>query len=213
VILSIEGYPVANDGTISFRRGERIGFLYPVCLRQIGDKMSLKILRDKKPLTVTVTLKENIRLVPLIAYDEKPTYFIFDGLIFTPYNTNYPGAGKDTPTDLKLLYFHGLPSKDRKQVVLVNHILSNAINKGYDSKFSDLIVTKVNGHAITEMKDLIAAFEDPQDGQHIIEIDKPKEAGTLIILDATKSKKATEEILDKYDIPSDRSDDLKGRDK
>jgi S1-C subfamily serine protease len=210
VLLSIDGYPVANDGTIAFRKGERIHFTYPLDLHQIGDSMKIKVLRDKKPLALTVTLKGEVRLVPLVQYDKKPTYFIFDGLVFTPFNSNYPGISKDTPPELKALYFHDLPSKDRKQVILVNHILSSAINKGYDSKFSNLIVTKVNGHVISEMKDLIAAFQDPQDGRHVIEIDKPKEAGTLIILDAPKSKKATDEILDKYDIPSDRSDDLKG---
>ncbi|SRR5665213_253207 len=209
VLLSIDGYPVANDGTIAFRKGERIGFQYPLGLRFIGDAMTLKILRDKKPITVTVTLKEDVRLVPLVQYDKQPTYFIFDGLIFTPFNSNYPGITKDTPSDLKALYFHGLPSADRKQVVLINHILSSSINRGYDSKFSNLIVTKVNGHNISEMKDLIAAFEDPKDGRHVIEIDKPKEVGTTLVLDAVKSRLASLEILEKYDVPSDRSDDLK----
>ncbi len=210
ILMSIDGYPIANDGTISFRKGERIHFSYPLCLRHIGDKMKLKVLRDKKPLDLTVTLKEESRLIPLVQYDKQPTYFIFDGFIFTPFNSNYPGIGKDTSTDLKALYFHGLPSENRKQVILINHILSGSINKGYDSKFSNLIVTQVNGHNISEMKDLIAAFEDPQDGRHIIEIDKPREVGTQIILDAAKSKQATEDILDKYGIPSDRSADLKG---
>jgi S1-C subfamily serine protease len=209
VLLSVDGYPVANDGTIAFRKGERIGFQYPLGLRFIGDAMALKILRDKKPMTVTVTLKEDVRLVPLVQYDKQPTYFIFDGLIFTPFNSNYPGITKETPPELKALYFHGLPSADRKQVVLINHILSSSINRGYDSKFSNLIVTKVNGHSITEMKDLIAAFEDPKDGRHVIEIDKPKEVGTTLVLDAVKSRLSSLEILEKYDIPSDRSDDLK----
>ncbi len=210
VLLSIDGYPVANDGTISFRKGERIHFSYPLCLRHIGDKMKLKILRDKKIREITVTLKAESRLVPLVQYDTQPAYFIFDGFIFTPFNSNYPGISKDTPPELKALYFHGLPSENRKQVILVNHILSNAINKGYDSKFSNLIVTQVNGHNISEMKDLIAAFADPQDGRHVIEIDKPREVGTQIILDAAKSKQASADILDQYDIPSDRSADLKG---
>jgi len=209
VLLSIDGFKVANDGTISFRKGERIGFQYPLGLHQIGDKMKLKILRDKKPLTLTVTLKDDIRLVPLVQYDTKPTYFIFDGLVFTPFNSNYPGINKDTPPELKALYFHGLPSKDHKQIILINHILSNAINRGYDSRFGNSIVTKVNGHNISDMKDLIAAFADPKDGHHSIEIEKAKDAGTIMILDAAKSQKATEEILGKYGVPSDRSDDLK----
>jgi hypothetical protein len=160
-------------------------------------------------MTVMVTLKEDARLVPLVQYDKQPTYFIYDGLIFTPFNSNYPGVTKDTPVDLKALYFHDLPSADHKQIILINHILSNSINRGYDSKFNNLVVTKVNGHSISDMKDLIAAFDDPQDGRHVIEIDKPKEVGTTIVLDAVKSKLASLEILEQYDIPSDRSEDLK----
>ncbi len=209
VLLSIDGYPIANDATISFRKGERIHFQYPLDLRQMGDKIKLKVLRDKALLDVEVVLKPELRLIPLVQYDVKPTYFIFDGLVFTPFNTNYPGITKDTPTDLKLLYFHGLPSENRKQVVLLNHVLAHSINQGYDSKYSNLIVTQVNGHNISEMKDLIAAFNDPQDGRHVIKIDKAAEVGTTILLDAAKSKQASDEILDQYDIPSDRSPDLK----
>lgn len=209
VLMAIDGYPIANDGTIAFRKGERIGSQYPIELHYRGDQVPIKILRDKKPMTVTVTLKEDARLIPLVQYDKQPTYFIFDGLIFTPFNSNYPGITKDTPVELKALYFHGLPSEDHKQIILVNHILSHSINRGYDSKFNSLIVNKVNGHPISEMKDLIAAFADPKDGRHVIEIDKPKEVGTTIVLDAVKSKLASLEILEQYDIPSDRSDDLK----
>ena len=209
VLMSIDGYPIANDGTISFRKGERIGSQYPLGVHFLGDQIPFKILRDKKPMTVMVTLKEDARLVPLIQYDKQPTYFIYDGLIFTPFNSNYPGITKDTPVDLKALYFHDMPSPDHKQIILINHILSSPINRGYDSKFNNLVVTRVNGHSISDMKDLIAAFDDPQDGRHVIGIDKPKEVGTTIVLDAVKSKLASLEILEQYDIPSDRSDDLK----
>jgi hypothetical protein len=60
------------------------------------------------------------------------------------------------------------------------------------------------------MKDLIQAFEKPQDGRHVIEFDNPVEVGTKIVLDAAKAKEATREILAKNNIPSDRSQDLKG---
>jgi hypothetical protein len=207
VLLSIDGYPIANDGTIALRKGDRLNFQYPLCLHEIGDKIKVKILRDGKPVNIVVVLKEDIRLVPLVQYDVSPTYFIFDGLIFTPFVTNL--IRKDFPSELLDLYFNGVPSEGRKEVVLINHILSHEINKGYDSKYENLIVQKVNGHPISEMKDLIAAFETPLDGRHVIEFDKPKEVGTKIVLDAAKSKQATAEILDQNNISSDRSPDLK----
>lgn len=209
ILLSIDGYPIANDGTIYFRKGERVNFQYPLCLHRIGENMVLDVLRDQKPLKLTVTLKADARLVPLVKYDTDPTYFIFGGLVFTPLCANYFQTSKASFSGFMPLYFEGLPSEDRKQVVIISHILSHEINKGYGPRYTNLVVQKVNGVPITEMKDLIQAFEKPQDGKHIIEIVNPVEVGTRIVLDATRSKQATEEILSKNNIPSDRSQDLK----
>ena len=208
VLMSIDGFPIANDGTIPFRPGERLSFPYPLCLHESGDPLKLRLLRAGKPMTVTVALKDDVRLVPLLQYDVKPTYFIFDGLIFTPLNVNFMQLKKSAQAFLSL-YFDGLPSADRKQVVVMSHILSNEINKGYGAEYANLVVKKVNGHAISEMKDLIPAFQDPKDGRHVIEIDDGEDGGTKIVLDAAASVKATQDILAQNSIPSDRSDDLK----
>ncbi len=210
VLLSIDGFPIANDGTIPLRKGERLNFQYPLCLHKIGDKMVFKILRDQKPKKVTVILKEDARLVPFLKYDVDPTYFIFGGLVFTPLNANYLQISKDAPSGFLPLYFDGLPSENRKQVVLLSHILSHEINKGYGSRYANLVIQKVNGIPISEMKDLIRAFENPKDGRDVIEFDNPVEVGTKIVLDAPKAKQATMDILAKNNIPSDRSQDLKG---
>ncbi len=209
ILLSIDGFPIANDGTIPFHKGERLNFTYPLCLHKIGGEMVLKILRNKKPLRISVTLKDDARLVPFVKYDVNPTYFIFGGLVFTPLNSNYLQITKNPPLGFMPLYFDGLPSENQKQIVLMSHILSHEINKGYGAKYSNLIVEKVNGIPITQMKDLIRAFENPQQGRHVIEFDNPAEVGTKIVLDADKSKQATTEILAQNNIPDDRSQDLK----
>ncbi len=208
VMMSIDGFPIANDGSIPFRPGERLSFPYPLCLHEGGDPMKFRILRAGKPMTVTVTLKDDVRLVPLLQYDVKPTYFIFDGLIFTPLNVNYMQLKKSAQSFMSL-YFDGLPTAERKQVVVMSHILSHEINKGYGAEYANLVVKTVNGHVITGMKDLIPAFQDPKDGRHVIEIDDGEGGGTRIALDAASSAKATQDILAQNSIPSDRSDDLK----
>jgi hypothetical protein len=130
ILLSIDGYRIANDGALYFRKGERLNFQYPLCLHQIGDRMAFKVLRDKKPVMVSVALKEDARLIPLVKYDTEPTYFIFGGLVFTPLNLNYFQTTKTPPSGFLPLYFDGLPSENRKQVVIISHILSHEINKG-----------------------------------------------------------------------------------
>jgi len=208
VLCSIAGYPIARDKTISFRPGERVDFNYPVNLGHVDDALKVGIIRKKQPMEISLALKPEAALVPGPAYDQAPSYFIFDGLVFTPFNMNYPGISKDNHPELRTVFFHSLPSPDLKQVVLLNHVLPHEINKGYDGPFNLLMITKVNGHKITEMADLPAAFKDPHEGLHIIEFDKPKEAGTMIALDAAASPAASAEILRQYNIASDRSADL-----
>jgi len=207
VLLSIAGYPIANDGTISFRPGERLNSNYPLCLHQRGDPLRLGILRGGKSMAVTLTLKEDARLVPSLAYDAQPTYFIFDGLVFTPLTLNYMRAKEGS--DFSTYYYDGLPSPERKQIVLISHIISHEINKGYGSSCSNQVVRVVNGHPISEMKDLLKAFEDPKGGWHVIETGDDQDSQMKIVLEAAKSKQATAEILGLNHIPSDRSEDLK----
>jgi S1-C subfamily serine protease len=207
VLLSISGYPIANDGTIPFRAGERLNFRYPLCSRKPGDPLPLGILRGGKPMAVTLSLKDDARLVSSLAYDVPPTYFIFDGLVFTPLTLNYMRT-KDG-SDFNAYYYEGLPTPNRKQVVLISHILSHEINKGYGSSCTNGIVRSVNGHPISEMKDLLKAFEDPKDGRHVIETGDDPDSEMKIVLDASKSKQATAEILSLNHISSDRSEDLK----
>jgi len=113
------------------------------------------------------------------------------------------------PPEFTSIYYDGLPSENMKQVVLLSHVITHGINEGYGAECENLIVRKVNGQTISEMKDLITAFQKPVQGRHIIEFDRVLDSDYQIIMDADKSKQATEELLKQNSIPSDRSDDLK----
>ena len=39
IVTHFDGVPVANDGTVPFRSGERIGFSYPVSTKYTGEKV------------------------------------------------------------------------------------------------------------------------------------------------------------------------------
>ncbi|GBG73082.1 hypothetical protein CBR_g12798 [Chara braunii] len=57
VIMSFDGTPVANDGTVPFRTGERISFGFLVSQKFSGESAELCVLRDGKQSTVTVPLR------------------------------------------------------------------------------------------------------------------------------------------------------------
>ena len=57
VLLSFDGVPVANDGTVPFRSGERIGFSYLVSQKYVGEQATLRVWRKGKELTIKIKLQ------------------------------------------------------------------------------------------------------------------------------------------------------------
>ena len=57
ILLSFDGVPVANDGTVPFRSGERIGFSYLVSQKYVDEQATLRVLKNGKEQTVKIKLK------------------------------------------------------------------------------------------------------------------------------------------------------------
>jgi S1-C subfamily serine protease len=213
VILSVDNVPVAENGTIPFADQERVELVHLLTMHQKGERAHLKVLRDGKPLTLDVPLLGIPDLVPGPAYDERPSYFVYAGFVFQPLSSNYLSVWQGSgPTRFKLYQEQGLPSPGQRQVVFINTVLPHDVNVGYH-KLGQAIVTTVNGHAISELKDVIEALKTPVKGYHIIELDhwagSPDNRGTRVVVDAKAAEAANPKILEAFGIPADRSADLK----
>ncbi len=210
VLTSLDGHPLDNEGDVSLGKEERIDEEYLIDLRLIGEKASFDVLRDGKALKVEVPLKPFPYLIPWREDTRHPSYFVFGGFIFVPLTKFYflTGRPEGFKPRMQDLYGHGVPSQGSKQVVMVSHVLPHEMNRGYN-KFSNLIVEKVNGRPISDMRDLIAAFDHPLGKYHVMEFDEHTWFGSTIVLDAARARQATQEILRTFKIPSDRSQDLK----
>ena len=71
-LLSLDDFPIANDGTVEFRTNERTWPSYVVQKRQIGEKITANILRKGEVLSVKIVLYSSINdhwLVPMEEYD------------------------------------------------------------------------------------------------------------------------------------------------
>jgi S1-C subfamily serine protease len=212
VILSIENVNVANDGSVEIRKGERTSMNYVIQQKYINDKISITVLRNGREQNITAKLTvpmNSTRLVPFEKYDIPPTYFISGGLLFQPLTKNYmhEWGGQwflTAPSKLMNFYINGIRSENRKEVVLLSKVLADEINQGYHD-MSNLVIERVNGQNISEMKDLVKAFESNKGLFHIIEDD----AGQKIIISRDKADRFSKRILDRYKIAEDRSDDLK----
>ncbi|MCJ7484094.1 MAG: trypsin-like peptidase domain-containing protein [Thermodesulfovibrionales bacterium] len=206
VMLSLDGVPIASDGTIEFVNNDRVDFNYLMCHHQVGDEVELTFLRNGEVLSRRVRLQVEKDLVAPPQYDVQPSYFIFAGLLFMPETWDYLQTwGKDgPPTELAYFLYYSEVEMDRSQVVLLTKVLAHEVNQGYQ-EMNDVVVLRVNGQAIGSMADLTSAFAKPQGAFHVVELKN----GGKIILDAVAAEKAHKEILEKYNIPKDRSDNLK----
>ena len=212
IILSIDGNNIENDGTITFRKGERTSFAYLIQKKYINDTAEFQILRENKIVNIEIKLSSPVnfgRLVPHEQYDVAPAYYILGGLVFEPLTLNYLKVWGDeswvtnAPTALLNFYFHGKPTDDRKEVIILVKVLADKINVGYqDWRYE--VISYVNGKKISTMKDLVNAFEKQEGKYHTI-VD---EQGHKIVLDKSKVDENSRKILERYIINSDRSKDL-----
>lgn len=212
VILSVEDVRVENDGTIEFRKGERTFFTYPLQQKQKDDFINLNVLRAGKEESLTIELTQSIdfeRLVPHRQYDMPPTYYIIGGLVFEPLTLNYllefGGNWRvEAPTELINSYINGEPLDDRRQVLVLVKVLADEINIGYHAS-QNVVISFVNGKHVSNIKDLVDAFEAHQGTYHVIEDTN----GFIITLDAKKAEEANSGILKRFHISADRSGNLR----
>ncbi len=82
VILSIEGLPIANNGTVQYVDRHRTRFDVILGGRYVGDKIALRIARGAERKDVVIELGPWLPLVPRARYDHPPVYFVYGGLVF-----------------------------------------------------------------------------------------------------------------------------------
>jgi hypothetical protein len=209
VILSLNGYPIANDGSVADGKG-RFTFTLLIDRMFIGGSASARILRDGKRLDVAIPLiheaffdsRRNV-------YDEAPRYFVYGGLVFVPlcretmntYGDDWP---RQAPNTLLDEYFHRFlmePALQLEERVVLLRRLDDPVNAEM-AWYADQVVERVNGRQITGLPSLIEAFEQFKGEFHLIEFAHARRFG---VLDRQKAEAANAKILERYGIQKDRA--------
>ncbi len=212
VVTAIGGRKIAGDGTVEMRPGERTGFSAMIQDRQIGETVTLDLVRSgvrksfKIALTATI---EGVRLVPREQYDVRPSYFVYGGFVFQPLTKNYLMIlGDDWPENaspnLLSLFFEDMRSVKGEQAVILTKVLPAEVNHGYD-ELDTLRIISVNGVRIHSLAELVRLTGRGDGSPYtIFESDN----GTTLILDRKLVTSTTADLLKQYRIPVDRSEDL-----
>jgi S1-C subfamily serine protease len=213
ILLTLDGYDVANDGTIAFRKNERINFRYAIDRKQVRDQLKIQLFRDGGTLTCDIPLQTSKvsygYLIPRPLYETPPTYLIVGGLVFSPLTANYLKIWKKwskAPSRLKKYYKEMVTTEnqDRKDVVVLIDVLPDQLNVGYVG-FEDYVVSHVNGKKISGMKELLQAIEGHKGDHHRFTMEP---YGSEIVFSRKELAERGRIILDKYKVPMDRSTDL-----
>ncbi|MBF0479799.1 MAG: trypsin-like peptidase domain-containing protein [Candidatus Omnitrophica bacterium] len=213
VILEVDGIKIGEDGTFIFRNTERMSLDYLIAKKFIDDKITLKIIRNKKPQTLEITLHQFKPLVPNPKYYNKPLYYIYGGFVFTVLSSDliesWSQKGSDQQPPLDFAYYligKGTLNSDRKtDIVVFLNVLPDDVNVGYHQYGND-IVSKINGQSFNSFKDFVNLLET-------IKVKEPytileTERNLKIIIDNHDLNKIDDAIIKRNNIPRRYSEDV-----
>lgn len=210
ILLSFDGINIANDGTVPFRHGERIGFSYLVSQKYTGEQARIGVLRRSIVTYFDIKLEAHKRLVPIHIRGGPPSYYIIGGIVFTsvsvPYLRSEYGKDYDYGAPVKLLdkLLHSMAQTEDEQLVVVSQVLVADINIGYE----DIVNTQVisfNGTLIKNLKHLAHMVDNCRETFLKFNLEYQQ----MVVLETEKAKEASLEILAIHCIPSAMSEDLK----
>lgn len=203
VLLSIDNLPIASDGTVRIDN-EPVEMAEVVERKFKGDKVDFTVLRDRKEEKVEVPLTHSWPFsLQANAYNEKPRFVVFGGLVFQPVDANF--MSEHRPEDLRLRYnFDEFISqgiyKDRPELVVLSSVLADPVN-AYAGDFRYDLVDKINGMEIKRIDDVAAAFKKPAD-YYVIEM---VGQGRPIVLERKAVEEARDRIRSRYRVATEEN--------
>jgi S1-C subfamily serine protease len=203
VMLAIDGHPISSDAFVEYE-GERVEMPEVVERKFKGDTVKLDLLRNKQPLSVTITLGT---VWPYFmqghTYDVRPRYVVYGGLLFQPMSLDMMDAYR--PSDLRLRHYfdffvtEGIYLQHPEVIVLTN-ILPDPINT-YLAPFRYNIVDEINDKKIKTLRDLAAAFSETPERFVVKMIGD----GPPLVLDPKQVEAARERIKSRYHVFSEQN--------
>jgi len=198
VILNVDGYDIANDGTIAFRKNQRTSYKYAFDQYFSGQSMPLIVMREGKKIKIDLLLEQSKRMPYLSAgmqFDHPPEYYIYAGFVFSPLNRSLINAYRRVPSrfNQKTREF-STPSKH--ETVVITGKLSAEINQGYTGR--PTVIEQVNGLAFDDFEAFIQLIENNTQEFVIFTSDNKKK----IMVKHKEALQSESNILKRYRIPA-----------
>ena len=204
IILEVDGYKVSNNGRIRLRSGEPRSLRYPIYIRQIGERIPVKVYRDGSVVETTITAMKKSLPTRRWMYDAKPDYFVYGGFVFTTVSLDYLVRAKPN--------FHDDFNKDKEfpdyEAVAISFCFADARIDGYIGCDNSL-VRSVNGAKVRNLRHLVELVDSCKNGFVRFGLDRGDEWDVKVIVDAEEMREATKRVMERNLIPFDRSEGLR----
>jgi S1-C subfamily serine protease len=202
VLLSIDGRTIYSDGSVELD-GENIELAEVVERKFQGDEVEIEFLRNRVKSLTRFPLKNFPYLLQARAYDERPRYLIFAGLVFQPVDRNFMDAFGPDHFRLQYLYRSFLSRhvyRENPELVVLSSLLSDPVN-AYADDFLFHIVEEVNGNKIRDLDDLAAAFDEEAE-YYVI---KFLGEGRPVVIRSEAAAESEERIRERFAVSSFRN--------
>lgn len=207
ILLEMDGHLIDATGMIQLEEFDlSLPFQYLLLIKHYGDSYEVNFLRGEDKITASGIVdkeKRSQRLVPHNIHEEKPRYFVYGGCVFQPLVGNLIA---DTMPTIDYLYYlkEGEIEEDRDEIVVLTSMFDGGVNSGY-RQLRRKIIQKVNGQKVPNLKGLVQLLEEGE-GPFIVIETKDNEK---LVFEKDEAKKRNKEILRRYSIYHDRSEDLR----
>ncbi|MEX2963334.1 S1C family serine protease [Microbulbifer sp. TYP-18] len=210
VLLEVDGYAVAADRTVEWRKNQRTNYHFVVDRHHVGDKLPLRFARKGEVRTAEITLAApppSRTLVVSEQFDRRPRYYIYGGVVFVPLNMNLIkrwGKNWHSKAPIEYLYARNQWSEpDRRELVVALKVLPAGVNLGYHD-WKNWIIDSVNGQQVADFAEFAQLMES--NSQPFVEL--RDQAGYRMVLDAEAAQEQQPMILQTYHIPHRHSQGL-----
>ncbi|WVZ09721.1 hypothetical protein V8G54_014251 [Vigna mungo] len=146
VILSFDGIDIANDGTVPFRHGERIGFSYLISQKYTGDNAAIKYGKDYEYEAPVKLLDKLLHSMPQ-SPDEQ--LVVVSQVLVADINIGYEDI-----VNIQVLGFNGKPVKNLKSLATMVESCNDEYLK-FDLDYDQIVVLRTKTAKATTL-DILA---------------------------------------------------------
>jgi S1-C subfamily serine protease len=210
VILRIDEYDIAEDGTIKLSKDLLTDYKHAIDMHHINEEISVTYSRSGIEDTITLRAEkalENYSLVKGDQFDQTPRYFIYGGVLFVPLNMNLLkrwGSDWRRAAPVGLLQMRNeWSSPERSEVVVALQVLAADVNLGYHD-WRNWVVESINGRQVKNFDDFSNELKNNTQENVVFE----NRNDYQMVINHSDAEKSESSILEQYRIPSSRSANL-----